>query len=273
MMKLLRGWRKSFLIGLVALVISTLGIQASDEFLGITGRLTGAVIESQGVCGSNAEPILFGSHTICLDKYEASPALGCIYSVTENQLQTETNLAVGNCSAVSMPEAVPWRFVTYTQAQQLCARSGKRLPTNEEWYKVAIGLGDTTSCFSGSNSEPKLTGSAKCTTPTNIDDLVGNVWEWMDDVVTNGNYQERILPESGYVSLVDDNGVVIETSQNPEANFGKDYAWINKEGVRGILRGGFYGSGEDGGIFTQNISVALDFASAGVGFRCVKDLQ
>ena len=43
-------------------------------------------------------------------------------------------------------------------------------------------------------------------------------------------------------------------------------------GVRGMIRGGFYGSGEDAGIFAQNMSVALDSRTAGIGFRCVKDL-
>jgi formylglycine-generating enzyme required for sulfatase activity len=207
-----------------------------------------------------------------MDTYEVSPSEACLYDTVSNQLETETNLAVGECVAVSVPEAYPWNFVTYTQAQQLCARAGKRLPKNEEWYKVAIGMSNPEACFESGKNEPSKTGSGKCLTPTNVHDLVGNVWEWMDDVATNGKYKDRLLPESGYVDLVDNEGVVINTSQTAKANFGKDYAWVNNEGVRGILRGGFYGSGEDGGIFSQNASVSLDFASVGVGFRCVRDL-
>ncbi len=273
--KLLRGWPKGLLIGFFALVISTIGIQASDGLLGINGNLLGLVIESDvSNCDDGSKLILLGTHSICMDTYEASPSEGCFYVNTKNQLETESNLASPSCSTVSLEGVLPWRYVTYTQAKQLCARSGKRLPTNEEWYKVAIGQTNISSCYRGSKNEANLTGSLDCQSPYGIHDMLGNVWEWTDDIVTNGNYQERVLPESGYVSLVDDNGIVISTTNTGDTNFGKDYAWVNKEGVRGILRGGFYGSGEDdGGIFSQNISVALDFASAGVGFRCVKDLR
>jgi formylglycine-generating enzyme required for sulfatase activity len=268
----IRRWRKGLLIGFCAVFISTLGIQASDEFSGVAGRLSGAVIESEGVCGKYAEPIMFGSHTICMDIYEASPATSCLYDQVTNQLETETNLAVAKCTAVSLPETMPWGFVTYTQAKQLCARSGKRLPTNKEWYEVAIGFSDTAPCFKTSATAPSKAGSANCVTPTGVHDLVGNMWEWMEEVVSEGGYKERALPESGYVQLVDNEGVVIETALIPNSSFGQDYAWVNKSGVRGFLRGGFYGSGKDGGVFSQNASVALDFASVGVGFRCVKDL-
>lgn len=272
MRSLLLQWRKSLIIIIGALVISTLGIQASDEFSGISSRLSGLVIEADGGCGKFAIPILFGSHTICMDTYEASPSSDCPYEATNSEIETQANLAVGACKAISVSEVVPWRFVTYTQAQQLCARDRKRLPTNEEWYKVAIGLGDTSSCFKSKGSEPSKTGQSLCVTPTGIHDLVGNVWEWSNDVLTDGVYKERELPPSGYVKLVDGEGVVIETTNTPDKNFGEDYAQVNEIGVKGILRGGFYGSGSDGGIFAQNLSVPLDFTAVGVGFRCVRDL-
>jgi formylglycine-generating enzyme required for sulfatase activity len=102
--------------------------------------------------------------------------------------------------------------------------------------------------------------------------MVGNVWEWIDGQVQDGTYEERSLPESGFVSLVDSSGVVVSTAVSPVAEFGEDYAWTDSAGVKGIIRGGFYGSGSDAGIFAQNLSVPLDFKTTGVGFRCVKDL-
>ena len=102
--------------------------------------------------------------------------------------------------------------------------------------------------------------------------MVGNVWEWVDGEVQNGSYNERQLPPSGYVSLVDSNGIVIETEPLGSLEYGKDYALTNQTGIFGVIRGGFYGSGEDAGLFAQNLSVPLDLKAVGVGFRCVRDI-
>lgn len=268
---LLLKWRKGLLIGVGALLLSTLGLQASDEWQGIEGRLSGAVVTSEGVCGTNAVQIPYGDHAVCMDKYEASPGEECVYMETESELHSQSNIARVACVPRSVSGVLPWRFVTYTQAQQLCARAGKRLPKNEEWYKVAIGLAEVSGCFVD-KSKPAQTGAGACVTPTGIHNMVGNVWEWVDETVIDGKYQGRGLPESGYITLVDAAGVVIETSGHADVNFGSDYAWVHGEGVRGILRGGFYGSGNDGGVFTQNMAAQLNFAAAGVGFRCVQDI-
>jgi formylglycine-generating enzyme required for sulfatase activity len=104
--------------------------------------------------------------------------------------------------------------------------------------------------------------------------MVGNVWEWVDASVESGQYAHRVLPETGYVTSVDADGIALSsntsTTQEDEL-YGKDYFWQNKEGVRGMLRGGFYGSGNDGGIYAVNASVDLGFGSVGVGFRCVRE--
>jgi len=268
---LLHKWRKGLLIGVGALLLSTLGLQASDEWQGIGGRLSGAVVTSGGICGPHAVQIPYGDHAVCMDTYEASPGEECVYTETDNELQTQSNIAKATCLPRSVPDVLPWRFVSYTQAQQLCARAGKRLPKNEEWYKVAIGLPEVTGCFPD-KTKPALTGAGTCITPTGVYNIVGNVWEWVDETIENGQYEGRILPGSGYVTLVDAAGVVIETADKADANFGSDYAWVQAEGVRGILRGGFYGSGTDGGIFTQNMAAQLNFAAVGVGFRCVRDI-
>ncbi len=261
---------KSILVGVGALIISTLGIQASDELAGVSGRLSGLVLESQGVCGLHEVPILFGSHSVCMDVYEASPHTSCPYEQIKSEVDTQVNIGAEACRAHSAPSLDPWKYVTYTEAQQLCARAGKRLPTNEEWYKVALGQTELDACFLSQTLE--LTGTANCVTNTGVHDVVGNVWEWMDDTVTDGTYKDRSLPESGYITLVDSDGVVLTTHTEPDARFGEDYAWVNSTGVQGIIRGGFYGSGEDGGIFSQNIAVPLNFSAVGVGFRCVRDI-
>ncbi len=262
---------KSLLIGFVAIAISTLGIQASDELSGVSGKLTSLVLDSQTVCGPHEVLVLYGTHSLCMDTFEAGPASQCPKVVIGNEVDTQLNIAVSGCKAESKPHVMPWRHVTYTEAKQLCARAGKRLPTNEEWYKVSLGIENVEKCF-GNNVQLKLTGVNNCVTATGVHDVVGNVWEWMEDTVTEGLYKNRSLPESGYVSLVDQDGIVLETSDDPNNSFGKDYAWVDQTGVQGIIRGGFYGSETDGGVFAQNLAVPLNFSAVGVGFRCVRDI-
>lgn len=266
--------QKSAIIGIGALVLSTVAIQASDLVRGIEGNLSGLVSQSVTPCGAGSTQMLLGSHSICVDLYEASPSSACPHAEPQSALDTQVNANQSECKPESKAKVMPWRFVSLTQAQQFCARAGKRLPTNEEWYKAVSGSTDTDSCVINTNGQtPALTGALSCVTPSGIYDMVGNVWEWIDGEVTSGVYNERQLPESGYVTLVDTDGIVAETTtEKGSEEFGNDYAQTSGDGIRGIVRGGFYGSRDDAGIFAQNLSVPLDLRSAGIGFRCVKDL-
>lgn len=264
---------KIVLVIVGAVGFSTLAIQATDILQGIDTPLSGAAIESQGPCGAHEVLALLGGTSLCVDVFEASAAETCPIAVPENVADVQTNIGNSKCAPVTLPAAIPWRFVSVTDAQQLCARTGKRLPSNSEWYQIVSGLTDVGSCAISGTSAPVPTGSAECVAPSGVHDLVGNVWEWTNDSVTDGVYNDRAVPETGYVALVDTDGFVLETADRPEASFGEDYVWTKSEGTFGIIRGGFYGSGEDAGLFTLNASVPLDFTATGVGFRCVRDIQ
>jgi formylglycine-generating enzyme required for sulfatase activity len=105
-----------------------------------------------------------------------------------------------------------------------------------------------------------------------VSDIIGNVWEWVDGQVQEGQFDGRALPAEGYVAVVDSQGIVLETAAAPQEAFGADYAKTSNAGVYGIIRGGFYGSKTDAGIFAQNLSVPLDLRADGIGFRCLKSL-
>lgn len=249
-----------------AIVFSTVGIRATDMVATLTKGVP--------MCGVGAVPLSLGGRMVCFDQYEASPATRCSSINPSSKIETEHNITIEQCLPESKPEVLPWRFVTYTEAKQLCARAGKRLPTNAEWYQVALGQIDSSGCaLVVASGQPQPTGKATCKTASAVYDLVGNAWEWVAEVTVDGMYNGRAIPESGYVSLVDADGVVLATSATTSSvAFGQDYAWTSTVGTNGIMRGGFYSSDTDGGLFAQNLAVPLDFTTNAVGFRCVRDL-
>ena len=190
-----------------------------------------------------------------------------------NEIDTRSNFDTAACLVSSAPGHKPWRFISFTEAQQMCARDGKRLMNSDEWYKLASGMANFDTCNVDSKDNSVRVGTeGQCLSPSGVSDLIGNVWEWLEGEVVDGSFGGRALPGSGYVSGVDTSGIALTTTDTPDSNYGKDYAFTSQAGVKGIIRGGFYGSGEDAGLFALNASVNLDLRTAGVGFRCVKDV-
>ena len=91
--------------------------------------------------------------------------------------------------AVSLPSVFPAAFLTWFQAQEACANSGKQLPTNAEWQVGANGTpdpganGGAADCNT-TRGAPTLTGArASCRSARGASDMVGNVAEWVADWV------------------------------------------------------------------------------------------
>lgn len=266
---------KSILIGLGAVVLTTVTIGASDIANSVRGGLAGLAIDSvdTGPCPQGSVLVQLGGSTLCVDTYEASAGGNCPVGVPTNEIDTRKNFEDSACKAVSLEGNESWRYISLIEAQQMCARDSKRLLKSDEWYKLASGMTDYDSCNINSKDDSVRPGtSGSCISPAGVSDLIGNVWEWLDEEVVDGNFNGRQMPPSGYVASVDSAGVVLTTSENSDINFGEDYAFTNVQGVKGIVRGGYYGSGKDGGLFALNASVNLDLRTAGVGFRCVKDI-
>lgn len=263
--KLLKG----ALVVFGAIGISVLGLFASDGLRGVGGNL-GALTGSAGVCPAGMTELKREGSTQCVDTYEASASESCPHKSPGSVIETEANLGTKNCYAASVSSAMPWRFVSLPQAQRLCAQAGKRLPRSSEWYKYALGT-EAENCVIDTNT-PAKTGSNDCRSSSGIHDMVGNLWEWTDEQVTDHTFMGRALPSEGYVDEVDANGIALATSEGANELYGADYFWSKEEGVFGMIRGGFYGSNGDAGLYAVNASVPTSLASPGVGFRCVEDV-
>jgi formylglycine-generating enzyme required for sulfatase activity len=245
--------------------------------------------------GAVADPIACGADavaagTICLDRFEASawrvpnPTTTNAGLVTKILLGTDTQAeltAAGatqlgttaddyapcldngqNCAndiyAVSLPSVAPAAFVTWFQAQEACANSGKRLPTSAEWQAGANGTPDpgpdngTTDCNTASGAAPLTGDRGSCVSARGAFDMVGSVAEWMADWVP------RPTVCVGWASFSNDDMCLAgadDTQPIPAA----------------LVRGGAFAS--VGGPKAGPLAVhpfLLNRAAAFIGFRCAR---
>jgi hypothetical protein len=165
-------------------------------------------------------PDAVAAGSVCLDKYEAS-VWRVPNSTTTNAFLVRrirlgratradliargaTRLGIGvayapclnngqNCAddiyAVSLPTEIPSTLITWFQALEACANSGKRLPASAEWQIGASGTPDagpdngTTDCNTlADEGTTSPTGSrSSCVSAAGAFDMVGNLAEWVAD--------------------------------------------------------------------------------------------
>lgn len=255
-----------------AMSITALGIDAADTLTGNSSTLLGQLIHSDSSqCPEGMVFVQAGVTFHCADQYEASPATSCVSADPSNSKETLLNMSNTDCSAVSVAGKMPWRFITREQAQLACTRKNARLPSTKEWQLIAAGTPDEREACNIQSNDARLTGrDHNCLSAAGIYDAVGNVWEWTNDDVFDGTLEGRTIPEEGYVQQVDQGGVATETGDEPSELFGADYFWSEAAGVYALLRGGFYSSDEDAGVYTAHAATLPTTAGAAIGFRCVQ---
>ncbi len=262
------------MIGL-AFAATVIGIKASDNMFhkpADSGR-------EDGRCPAEMAYIDTAIGGFCIDKYEAATGAECYFRSPANQAESRTDLEEQACVPVSEKGRIPWTNLSQSQAILACSKAGKRLPTSEEWFAAALGTPDQAGEWSADDChvnfnwerQPGGTGSGKnCLSSKGAYDMIGNVWEWVNETVTDGHLKERELPEQGYVASADENGVANETAETPDANYYNDYLWVKKQGTRGVARGGYWDNQDKAGQYSMYLVSLPSFAGVGVGFRCVK---
>ena len=269
-------------VGIIALVLVTVGIDATDHYDNMSESLVGRLVlgESEGPCSEDMVYISSEYGGFCIDKYEASPGKKCPENIITTQADTRNNLDTPGCGPESVLGKVPWRFVSQAQAAQACAKAGKRLPTDEEWYQASLGTPDPENnwgkddCHVDKNwgREPGLTGTGvNCVSSSGASDMIGNVWEWVKGEAKEGLFKGSRLPEAGYVTATDSTGSPIETNADQsDPNYNEDYFWLKTTGVRGMARGGYWENKEEAGMYAVYLVSPPSFAGTGIGFRCAK---
>ncbi len=261
---------KVILIMCGAVVLTAFGIDASDTGAGKNQTLLAQLFMASETnsCRDGMTFVPAGVTFSCIDTYEASADANCPFPLVRNEVETISNVSNSSCKAVSTTDTLPWTNITREQAEVACTRAGKRLPSSEEWYRGVLGTPEISCNVDG---EVEKTGQrTDCTSAVGVYDGVGNVWEWVAGDVVDGQYLGRTLPVSGYVAQVDSQGMALVTETTANELMGEDYFWSNNEGAFGIIRGGYYKSKSDAGVYTAQTHTLPSQSGVGIGFRCVK---
>ena len=270
-MRWIRGSFRFIAVTAGIIVLTALGVDATQYFSGSQSALGILATKSiEGGCPDGMTKLDLSEGSICIDTFEVSVGNSCKITQPSTALETKENINSAACLPESKPEALPWTSVTYLQAKELCAKRGMRLPNNHEWFEAALGTPDNTrDC--NLNGELDESGVNKaCVSSRGVFDMIGNVWEWVDGEVKDGDYNSRQLPEEGYVAETDGQGVALTTTSTPQKLFDDDYFWSESNGVYAMMRGGFYGSNTDGGDSSVHAAVTPSFSGPAIGFRCVQ---
>lgn len=170
--------------------------------------------------------------------------------------------------ACAVVGAKPSRYLTWFQAQQACALSGKRLCRDAEWQLAALGTPDAQCATSG--AAVVATGSkAACLSDFGVRDMIGNAREMVAELQQAGPYWKNTNGEAttdwpaGYGDGQDTVRGVNGLTAEPQ-----------KAGLPAMtLRGGSYTDGAAAGAFAISLDAAPTLADERTGFRCCRSMR
>jgi hypothetical protein len=210
----------------------------------------------------------------CIDSYEASKP-------DANSTSAGSNTSF----ATSKPNVLLWVSVSQTAARTACQNAGKHLCTSEEWLgaanikaqiyylpsgaasgtRIPSNSSDNSACVTYSQCTPCTTGShTDCISAEGVYDLIGNVWEWVNETVDT--IKTCNSGSSGWCYANSTGG----WQTTGDTKYGSDgvYFLANSASGRAVVRGGSWEYGADAGLFAASVYGAPSGSGANVGFRC-----
>ena len=140
------------------------------------------------VCaGNDPADVMVKVGGLCIDRYEASvwskPDGGVQYGVDTDDYPCADNGqdCKGNIFARSVAGVTPSSRITWFQAQRALKNSGKQLPSNAQWQQAVAGTPDSTACNVSTGNAHTAGQDAGCVSEDGVNDMVGNLWEWVAD--------------------------------------------------------------------------------------------
>jgi formylglycine-generating enzyme required for sulfatase activity len=193
--------------------------------------------------------------------------LGCTFAPWNHTAYPPTFPDNGNWTApvyaASVAGVRPSMCITWFQAEQACALSNKRLPTNQEWQRAAAGTPDpgdpddnATQCevgLDGGFTDVVATGSrSACKSSWGTFDMVGNAHEWVADWVP---LSQTFCP---YWDVFSDDLMCL-SGVNPTF-----------EAPGALVRGGDWRDNTGAGVFAVQGDIPVTGNALFLGFRCAR---
>lgn len=230
----------------------------------------------------------------CIDAYEASWLEG-----------NRPVSAAGKNPWSSLPGDI-FPYFGQSEAADYCQSVGKRLAENYEWFLAARGTPDelfapaigeeachhwnsrsdlpertrkpAESVWQDTDYEWSIynkgfikTGTARrCRSVYGAFDMVGNLFEFSANSQSEKRYETISLPSRNYIAEINREGIPVETSAEPIADFNYDYFWLDNEDEHVFLRGGSWFDEGKAGAFSLNLVLRQGVGDYNVGFRCAR---
>jgi formylglycine-generating enzyme required for sulfatase activity len=163
---------------------------------------------------------------------------------------------------VSIPDVIPSNNITWFQAAAACRNSGKELLPNGVWQSAAFGTpdpgdaGDGVTTCNTVTAGPVPTGSTgDCVSDIGAHDLVGNVWEWVENWIQNN----QDVDDTSFTSPEFGSDAVAQVDDAFDRSIGFPTA---------LLRGGDFSQAIGTGVFALLATDGPASASRFFGFRC-----